>query len=502
MAYKDDSKFSVEDFANTKSIDDLVDNHYISDYNVSDDNGYTPLCFMTLNGCRSDLIVYLVNNKDADPNKTCDKGSTPLELACMSCNAEAVKTLVGQKVTSRDENGDIEYTDVIIENPKKDAAGNPIPKRDENDDIVYIKDKYGTPLPLCVEGGIADYAVQYRAYSTYKDESTGKIIVGSVCKVPQATPEHPHIQLKYKYDEDGNHQPMRDEEGNPYKQYDKDTLQPINKIDDETLNPIRNKFEYVWDYEYLPEYEVGYEAKTCKIDENHKKAKVTAKDILKAASNKDSSILEELAKKYEGKWDTSGKEDITFSDSYESPLIAACRMQAMDSVNLILKKISHKDVTPNNPEQGYNDDVIYAALQKTKEVAGITECVYSIAEGYKDETIFKAINNHIDYIKSADTNNDSQEFTGTFSDYIIDLMVGVTNNNAANQGESEAEDVTTYYKLLNLLKGSGDELGKFSYSNVTRIYCAYINEGILKVEGDNEYVALVSSKWPEWPPKT
>ena len=119
MTYKDDHKYSVEDFESFDAIDALgseIDNNY----NKNDSDGFTPLCFATLNNVVPLMLLYLVKAKPvnpseenflpkcfresekvhfkrADPTKVCYKGKTPLQMAIMSGNAAAVETLLGSK---------------------------------------------------------------------------------------------------------------------------------------------------------------------------------------------------------------------------------------------------------------------------------------------------------------------------------------------------------------------------------------------------------------------
>ena len=241
----DPFKYSDEDFKNKSTINAMAEKYSLSNYNTNDDNGYTPLCYMALNGLRPDLIVYLINTHNANANIQCDKGSTPLELACMSGNAEAVTALIGGSVVERDEDGNIIYTDdqkPDSEQPKKDAAGNPIPKRDSEDNIIYEKDICGTPYPLGYDEDpdsvvSVEPEIQYTEYKTEKDPfDENKVVVKSVRRIPPISTK----SVIYKYEKDGSHAPMRDIDGKPLKQYNKDSLQPINKKDEVTFKPIRN----------------------------------------------------------------------------------------------------------------------------------------------------------------------------------------------------------------------------------------------------------------------
>lgn len=127
MAYKDDGKFSAEDFESYESIDDLfntANERYLKDINDNDSNGYTPLCAAILmnadplmllyltkvvfvNGTYDDSVSYLFDEdnynylpeelrstKNADVSRRCKKGKTPLQVAIMTGNILAIKTLL------------------------------------------------------------------------------------------------------------------------------------------------------------------------------------------------------------------------------------------------------------------------------------------------------------------------------------------------------------------------------------------------------------------------
>ena len=146
-------------------------------------------------------------------------------------------------------------------------------------------------------------------------------------------------------------------------------------------------------------------------------------------------------------------------------------MQALGSVDLVLDKIS---TVPYTPLQTLNDNVISAVLRSTKKLMDTSENTYSIAAGFKDETIFKSIDSHIE------KPNDN---SSTFSDGIVDKIINGTEENPAN-----------YYKLLNLFKGVGEDPGKFTDGIVDTVY-DYIYNNKLK-KGTDEYTSLLESKWP------
>lgn len=123
MSYKKDKKFSAEDFASYESIDDLFvknesDNYYIRNINQNDADGYTPLCAAILNNADPLMLMYLMdvkavnepvgykgnclpkqlrkgNTKRAKTTKVCDKGMSPIQIAIMACNTNAIKVLLG-----------------------------------------------------------------------------------------------------------------------------------------------------------------------------------------------------------------------------------------------------------------------------------------------------------------------------------------------------------------------------------------------------------------------
>ena len=123
MSYKKDKKFSAEDFASYESIDDLFvknegDNYYIRNINQNDADGYTPLCAAILNNADPLMIMYLMdvkavdepdgyngnclpkqlregNTKRAKTTKVCDKGMSPIQIAIMAGNVNAIKALLG-----------------------------------------------------------------------------------------------------------------------------------------------------------------------------------------------------------------------------------------------------------------------------------------------------------------------------------------------------------------------------------------------------------------------
>ena len=162
MSYKKDKKFSAEDFASYESIDDLfvkneADNYYIRNINQNDADGYTPLCAAILNNADPLMLMYLMdvkavdepddykgnclpkqlregNTKRAKTTKVCDKGMSPIQIAIMACNANAIKVLLG------------DYKATVVAQEEK-KLGSYSYFRDiikyENYLPVYVTDEYG-----------------------------------------------------------------------------------------------------------------------------------------------------------------------------------------------------------------------------------------------------------------------------------------------------------------------------------------------------------------------
>lgn len=62
----------------------------------SDKNGYTLLCWACAKGAPPEVIAYLLSN-NAYSGK-CAKGKTPIQLACLSMNVDAIKILLGNQI--------------------------------------------------------------------------------------------------------------------------------------------------------------------------------------------------------------------------------------------------------------------------------------------------------------------------------------------------------------------------------------------------------------------
>jgi hypothetical protein len=58
MSYKDDKKYSLEDFASFEAIDALGE-QIRNNWNKNDADGYTPLCAAILNNADPLMLLYL-----------------------------------------------------------------------------------------------------------------------------------------------------------------------------------------------------------------------------------------------------------------------------------------------------------------------------------------------------------------------------------------------------------------------------------------------------------
>lgn len=319
-------KYTADDLKTKQAISELQSKCIAIDptwtYNSNDSDGYTPLCFAAMSGIKPDKIVCLIKDYHCTSTKKCGKGKTPLQCAIMSGCKESVDALIGNDVYVYDD-----VTEDIVdstteapesEQPKKDAADNPVPARDDEDNVIYIKDANGVVYPLDP--------------SNLKDPVTAEPVtqqLGRLVKDGEVFPIPPDLvsyNIVYRYEDDGTHSPMRDDEGNPIKQCNADGSE-IHKKDEEGKD-IRNKFEYVWDYEYQPEYAVAYLKATTKINTP---ATVTKADLSEAAKLPKSDILEALGSR------TSFSDYAEITDSYDITLLySACMMSCYASVDYIL----------------------------------------------------------------------------------------------------------------------------------------------------------------------
>lgn len=320
--------YTADDLKTKQAISELQSKCIAIDptwtYNSNDSEGYTPLCFAAMNGIKPDKIVCLIKDYHCTSTKKCGKGKTPLQCAIMSGCKESVDALIGNDVYVYDD-----VTEDIVdstteapesEQPKKDAVDNPVPARDDEDNVIYIKDTNGVVYPLDPNNLKDPSSVTAEPVT----QQLGRLVKdGEVFPIP---PDLVSYSIVYKYEDDGTHSPMRDDEGNPIKQCNADGSE-IHKKDEEGKD-IRNKFEYVWDYEYQPEYAVAYLKATTKINTP---ATVTKADLSEAAKLPKSDILEALGSR------TSFSDYAEITDSYDITLLySACMMSCYASVDYIL----------------------------------------------------------------------------------------------------------------------------------------------------------------------
>lgn len=320
--------YTADDLKTKQAISELqskcIDIDPTWTYNSNDSEGYTPLCFAAMNGIKPDKIVCLIKDYHCTSTKKCGKGKTPLQCAIMSGCKESVDALIGNDVYVYDD-----VTEDIVdstteapesEQPKKDAADNPVPARDDEDNVIYTKDANGVVYPLDPSNLKDPSSVTAEPVT----QQLGRLVKdGEIFPIP---PDLVSYNIVYKYEDDGTHSPMRDDEGNPIKQCNADGSE-IHKKDEEGKD-IRNKFEYVWDYEYQPKYAVAYLKATTKINIP---ATVTKADLSEAAKLPKSDILEALGSR------TSFSDYAEITDSYDITLLySACMMSCYASVDYIL----------------------------------------------------------------------------------------------------------------------------------------------------------------------
>lgn len=153
MAYDGtiDYKFTPEDFASIEAIDEwwsnYSDKYKINNQRVTDADGYTPLGAAVLNSAPLECIAHIMelytfnkhetnNDKDnpfIDVDNDISKGRSPIGVACLAMNADAVDVLRSN------------YYEYIL----KDEDGNQIPKLDHYGDPINA-DEYimYTSVPL------------------------------------------------------------------------------------------------------------------------------------------------------------------------------------------------------------------------------------------------------------------------------------------------------------------------------------------------------------------
>jgi len=145
MAYKDNNKFAPEDFASIEVIDEWW-SKYTKNNKEKDSDGYTPLGAAVLNSAPLECIAHIMelytfnkpktndkSNPFIDVDNDISKGRSPIGVACLAMNADAVDVLRSN------------YYEYIL----KDEDGNQIPKLDHYGDPINA-DEYimYTSVPL------------------------------------------------------------------------------------------------------------------------------------------------------------------------------------------------------------------------------------------------------------------------------------------------------------------------------------------------------------------
>ena len=147
-----DGKYTADDFIDFDIIDKLC-------FFEKDKEGYTPLGASILNGAPLKCIAYLMykySSYGLDLTKDKSKGKTPLELACMTMNADIISVLLSDHY-------------IYI---KKDSEGNPKTKIDHYGDALVIKDSKGSAV-LDAEGNEQFYYIKGSVpRSKYEDKYT------------------------------------------------------------------------------------------------------------------------------------------------------------------------------------------------------------------------------------------------------------------------------------------------------------------------------------------
>lgn len=363
-------------------------------YNKNDDEGYTPLCFTTLNGLPADIVIKLVNN-GAIATKICNKGKSPIQSACISGNAEAVRVLLGGAIDETDNDGNVTYA--------LDEAGNKIPKTDIYGNVIYALDAAGNKIPLRDKDDNIVYETDQETCvktpinaNEYIPNDLGESIVhqymkgNGTKKVFNVPPLSVDYNIVYKYDDEDRkeHSPMRDADGNPIKQCDKNGNE-IHKKDDNGKE-IKNKFEYIWDYEYLPKYVPEYKPKNSdfKIQSGKQVNTPTLSDIYEAAKLKTEDVLVVLLdKKY-----PSGNVHNWANNKKCSPLYYATSAQCYGSINAIIDKTNTTKIslaiTCNNPYYENPDDSPIEGFEG--------ESSYQLAINNEDVGALEIFNKYVD----------------------------------------------------------------------------------------------------------
>lgn len=147
-------KFSFDDFASFEAI-----NSWWSDRPDKDKEGYTPIGAAVLNGAPLECIAYLMElytSSGIDIDYDISKGRSPIGVACLAMNADAIDVLRSN------------YYEYVL----KDEDGNPIPKLDNYGDPINVE-KYVmyTSVPLFDEYTKESYkySKEQKLSEVYKD---------------------------------------------------------------------------------------------------------------------------------------------------------------------------------------------------------------------------------------------------------------------------------------------------------------------------------------------
>ena len=167
-----DEKFSFDDFANFEAINIWWDDLHKDGSNRKDKEGYTPIGAAILNGAPLECIAYLMQlytyNGSPDSSQyskkepfkdienDISKGRSPIGVACLTMNADAIDVLRSN------------YYEYVL----KDEDGNPIPKLDHYGDPIDAE-KYVmyTSVPLFDEYTKESYkySKEQKLSEVYKD---------------------------------------------------------------------------------------------------------------------------------------------------------------------------------------------------------------------------------------------------------------------------------------------------------------------------------------------
>lgn len=157
MPILEDNKFSFDDFASFEAINSWWKGEYKS---KKDKEGYTPIGAAVLNGAPLECIAYLmqlytfdgspesssynIENPFRDISTDVSKGKSPLEIACMVMNADAVEVLMSDHriYQLKDEDGN--------PIPKMTCYGDPLVDTDESGEVTREYFMYSS-IPLYEE---------------------------------------------------------------------------------------------------------------------------------------------------------------------------------------------------------------------------------------------------------------------------------------------------------------------------------------------------------------